>query len=79
MALFVAALLTACGEAPPAETKAAKAGATAAAGSAISVTSAPARRRDLPIQLEATGAVVPVTSVDVKPQLTSSRHCGPRA
>ena len=70
MALFVPALLTACGEAPPVETNAAKAGATGA-GSAISVTAAPARRRDLPIQLEATGAVVPVTSVDVKPQLTS--------
>ena len=71
MVLFVAALLTACGEAPQAETKATKAGATAAAGPAISVTSTPARRRDLPIQLEATGAVVPVTSVEVKPQLTS--------
>ena len=71
MALFAAALLTACGDSPPAETKAAKAGVSAAAGPAISVTSAPALRRDLPIQLEATGAVVPVTSVDVKPQLTS--------
>ncbi|HJW52677.1 MAG TPA: efflux RND transporter periplasmic adaptor subunit [Burkholderiaceae bacterium] len=70
IALLGAALLTACGESPQAETKATKAGATAAAG-AISVTSAPALRRDLPIQLEGTGAVVPVTSVDVKPQLTT--------
>src|SRR4029450_7086877 len=71
MAFCVAALLPACGERPSAESKEDKAAPTAAAGSAISVTSAPARKRDLPIELEATGAVVPVTSVDVKPQLTS--------
>jgi RND family efflux transporter MFP subunit len=69
--LVAALLLTACGDSPPAETKAAKAGPTAAADSAISVTATPARRHDLPIQLEATGAVVPVTSIDVKPQVTS--------
>jgi RND family efflux transporter MFP subunit len=37
----------------------------------VSVTVVPARQRDVPVQLLATGTVVPVSSVDVRPQVTS--------
>jgi RND family efflux transporter MFP subunit len=64
------ALLLACSDgASPSKADAAKAGKSALP--AISVTATTALQRDLPVQLEATGAVVPVTSVDVKPQLTA--------
>ena len=47
-------------------------GAQAAASAPlISVTVVLARQRDVPVQLQATGAVVPVSSVDLRPQVTS--------
>jgi RND family efflux transporter MFP subunit len=66
-------LLAGCGEKPaPAATPAAKSAATSSAGPAVSVTTVAARQRDLPVELEATGTVVPVTSVEVRPQVTSA-------
>jgi RND family efflux transporter MFP subunit len=50
----------------------AAAGAQAAASAPpISVTVVPARQRDVPVLLQATGSVVPVSNVDVRPQVTS--------
>jgi RND family efflux transporter MFP subunit len=43
----------------------------AASAPPVSVTTVPARQRDLPVQLEATGTVVPVSNIDVRPQMTS--------
>ena len=43
-----------------------------ASGPTISVTTVVARQRDMPVELEATGTVVPVTSVEVRPQVTTS-------
>lgn len=45
--------------------------AAAASGPPVSVSTVVARQRDLPLVLEATGTVVPVASVEVRPQLTS--------
>jgi RND family efflux transporter MFP subunit len=45
--------------------------AAAASGPPVSVSTVVARQRDLPLTLEATGTVVPVASVEVRPQLTS--------
>jgi RND family efflux transporter MFP subunit len=67
--LSLAAVLAACGDATPGKTEAAK--AAEKAGPAVAITTTLATRRNLRVQLEATGAVVPVTSVDVKPQLTT--------
>jgi RND family efflux transporter MFP subunit len=62
-----ALLLAACGNpTAPSKDEAAK-----SAAPAVSVTTVTAVQRDLPVQLEATATVVPVTSVDVKPQLTA--------
>jgi RND family efflux transporter MFP subunit len=79
-------LLNACSDKPNA-TSAAASGASAAAipsgpataasagagasAPAVSVTTVRAQQRDLPIVLKATGAVVPLSSVDVKSQVTS--------
>lgn len=72
---------TSPGAAPPAG-----AGATAVAGAAapgasaaapappgppVTVTTVKAQRRDLPVLLSATGSVAPLSSVDVRPQVTS--------
>lgn len=73
----VAAALCACGDqaAPGADKPASGAAgvgpAAAASGPAVSVSTVVARQRDLPLVLEATGTVVPVASVEVRPQLTS--------
>lgn len=68
-------LLGACSrnEAPAAAPHGAAASAPAAASSAppVSVTTVTARRQRFEVQLQATGTVVPVNSVDVKPQSTS--------
>jgi RND family efflux transporter MFP subunit len=77
-------LLNACSDKPNATTAAAPdASASVAPGGpaiaanagasapAISVTTVRAQQRDLPIVLKATGAVVPLSSVDVKSQVTS--------
>ncbi len=71
LALAAALLVAGCGDRPPAANAEAVKAPDKAAGPPISVTSTTARQRDLPVQLEATGSVVPVTSVDVKPQLTT--------
>ena len=75
-ALVTCVLMTSCGDkAGPAKSEGSTktAGTEAAAsGPAISVTTVIARQRDMPVELEATGTVVPVTSVDVRPQVTSS-------
>ncbi len=64
VALVASALLAACGD---------RAGnATGAvANTPVSVTAIAAVQRDLPITLDATGTVVPQTSVEVRPQLTT--------
>ncbi|GAB1390376.1 MAG: RND transporter [Rubrivivax sp.] len=82
--LGAAALLGGCKPAPveapatPASSAAASAasalpGAAGAAASAppVSVTTVPVARRKLPLRLESSGTVVPVMTVDVRPQVTS--------
>jgi len=63
------------GSGAPAASGSASAAAPAApaapAGPPVSVTVATARVRDVPLVLEAPGTVVPVSSVDVRPQVTS--------
>jgi RND family efflux transporter MFP subunit len=47
-------------------------GATAApAGAPVSVTTAKATQRDIAVTIKATGTITPISSVDVKPQVTS--------
>jgi len=74
-ALMCLGLLAGCGKTGPAATTTATKSAstaTSTAGPPISVTTVAARQRDLPVELEATGTVVPVTSVEVRPQVTSA-------
>jgi RND family efflux transporter MFP subunit len=64
--LLLVTLLAGCGG------KADKPGkAAAGSGAPVSVTTVEVRQRDLAVQLEATGTVVPVASVEVRSQLTS--------
>lgn len=76
----LATMLTACaekavpeaGSVRPASAPVGASGpAAAASGPPVSVSTVVARQRDLPLTLEATGTVVPVASVEVRPQLTS--------
>jgi RND family efflux transporter MFP subunit len=55
----------------PAQSAATTAGPAAPAGPPVSVTLVTAKTRSLPVLLEATGTVVPVASVDVRPQVSS--------
>lgn len=79
LSLLGALVLAGCGggrsagDAAAANAGASAASAPAAAASAppVSVTVVAARRRDVPVLLEAPGTVVPVSSVDVRPQVTS--------
>ncbi|MGI9132633.1 MAG: efflux RND transporter periplasmic adaptor subunit, partial [Rhodoferax sp.] len=82
LAAGIATLLVACGgksegaavgaaSAAVAGASAASAPARSGAGAAVSVTSVVARQRELKLTLEAIGSVTPVSSVDVKPQLSS--------
>jgi RND family efflux transporter MFP subunit len=48
------------------------AAASASAGPPVSVTTVRAQQRDVPVDVETTGAVTAVTSVDIKPQTTSA-------
>jgi len=66
-ALLAAALATGCGDRPAQPAKA----QGASSDPPISVTATVVRQRDLPITLEATGTVVPVSSVEVRPQVTA--------
>src|SRR5216117_2851976 len=62
----------AAADAPCGSTAAAPAsGASGAGGPAVSVTTVRADKRDYEIQLEATGTVTALNSVDVKPQVSS--------
>lgn len=82
-ALVACALLTACGDkadtspataasaASPANAASGQAAAGRAAGGPLSVTTAVAKQRDLDVTLEAIGTVTPMSSVDVKPQISS--------
>ncbi len=70
------ALCTACSGkpdvAPPATGASAPAAGSATANApAVSVTTVRAAQRDLPVLLTATGTVAPLSSVDVRPQVTS--------
>lgn len=78
--LLLPLLLAACGKAAdPAAAPAASAAvaasasapATAASAPPVSVSVVAAQRRDFPVTVRATGTVVPLSSVDVKPQLSS--------
>ncbi len=64
--LVIATMLTGCSG----KSDQPKKGATAA-GAPISVTTAEVRKRDFPVQLESTGTIVPVSSVEVRAQVTS--------
>ncbi len=61
-AIAVALALAACSEKP----------AEAPKQSAIPVTAATVARSDIPLHLSAQGHIVPVTQVDVRPQVTST-------
>jgi RND family efflux transporter MFP subunit len=60
---------------PAASTASGASGATTAAAAAsappVSITTVVARRRDVPVLLEATGSAVPVSSVELRAQMTS--------
>jgi len=71
----LAVALAACGktEAPAAgNTAAAPAAASGAGGPPVSVSTVRAEQRDFDVQLEATGTVTALNSVDIKPQISST-------
>lgn len=76
-ALAASLLLTACGNkadsapTPPASAASASAAASRAPGAAIAVTTVLAAQSDFDVALDAIGTVVPIASVDVKPQVNS--------
>jgi RND family efflux transporter MFP subunit len=82
-AIAASFLLVACGDksdsgpaggasaAGAASSASAPASASRAPGSAVSVTTAVAKKRDFDVNIEAIGTVTPVASVDVKPQTNS--------
>lgn len=72
---FCITLLASCGNKPEtgvAVAANAPAAGASPAGPAISITTVLARQIDLPVELEATGTVVPASSVEVRPQVTSA-------
>jgi RND family efflux transporter MFP subunit len=74
---FPTAMLVACGGGKPATESAASspaaapAPAVAASGPPVSVTTVVAQQRDFPVTVRATGTVAPLSSVDVKSQVSS--------
>lgn len=83
-ALVACALLAACGDkkadstpataasaAAPANGASAQAAPGRVAGAPVAVTTVAARQRDLDVSLETIGTVTPLSSVDVKPQISS--------
>jgi RND family efflux transporter MFP subunit len=75
-AVAVLALAACRGDDPPPAAAASGAAAGAAASAAstaapVTVTTMPAQRRDLPVLLSATGSVAPLSSVEVRAQVTS--------
>ncbi|MEI8030644.1 MAG: efflux RND transporter periplasmic adaptor subunit [Comamonadaceae bacterium] len=73
---LAAALLSACtgkaDVAAPTLPSSAPTGAASAPGAPVTVTTVRAQKRDLPVLLKASGIVTPLTSVDVRPQVTST-------
>ena len=57
---------------PSAGAASAPAGAASAAAAPVTVSTVKAQQRDLPVLLKAAGSVLPLTSVDVRSQVTSS-------
>ena len=64
-------LWSGCSGKPEGATPAAAASAAASSALAVSVTTVRAQQRDLAVLLRATGTVTPLSSVDVRPQVTS--------
>lgn len=73
---LVLAWLAACGAktevAPSAGAASAPAGAASAAAAPVTVSTVKAIKRDLPVLLKAAGSVTPLTSVDIRSQVSSS-------
>ena len=73
---LVLAMLAACGAktevAPSAGAASAPAGAASAAAAPVTVSTVKALKRDLPVLLKAAGSVTPLTSVDIRSQVSSS-------
>ena len=67
-----AALLAACSDKAASSAPAAAASAPAAPTPAVTVSLVRAQKKDLAVVLKATGTVTPLTSVDVRPQVTST-------
>lgn len=57
--------------APPATSGSAPAGATASSAAPVTVSTVKAQKRDLPVLFKANGTVTALTSVDVRPQVSS--------
>ncbi len=74
LALGASLLLAACGRSTEAGGANAAASGAAAAASAppVGVTTVAARQQDMPVTLSATGTVTPLSSVDVKPQVSGT-------
>lgn len=77
MCVVCVALLSACGKGSGESASAGSAPASAASGAsaggpAVSVSTVVAQKRDFEVQLEATGTVTALNSVDVKPQVSST-------
>jgi RND family efflux transporter MFP subunit len=74
-AVLALVVVAGCGKSdPPGSASAGTAPASVASGAgaaAVSVSSVRAEKRDYDVQLEATGTVMPLNSVDVKPQVSS--------
>lgn len=72
---LAATSLSGCGGkadvAPPAATSSAPAGAAASSAAPVTVSTVKAQKRDLPVLFKANGTVTALTSVDVRPQVSS--------
>ncbi|HEX6708614.1 MAG TPA: efflux RND transporter periplasmic adaptor subunit [Albitalea sp.] len=71
LAALLAVLIAGCGKSD-APTSAATPTSGAASGPAVSVSSVRAEQRDYQVQLEATGTVTALTSVEIRPQVSST-------
>ena len=76
LAALTSLALSGCSDKPASPATAAAlapaSGAAPVASPPVSVTTVPAKKRDMAVNLQATGTVVPLTSVDVKAQVTST-------
>lgn len=73
LAMAAATMLAACQRGPEASAGAGAASgpSAAASGPAVGVSTVAARQQDMAVTISATGAVTPLSSVEVRPQLTS--------